>query len=207
MSHHVGRTRWRRFAAVLVPSVAVCAGLGIAMAQGALAASFLISGQKFKVTADTLTIRGLSIYPMVDVTKKHELVPVLVTGARHATLSGLCQSFQVDIPMLGTYTLTLNGGDERPAEASNLFLDTTFEAAGQANFQGIDIGIAQGEITKGPINPGDRDSRFFDPSGIGQQATSVTLTDVSVTAVALTAATFDIPDLRVQIKQGDHACS
>ncbi|MFF1568644.1 DUF6230 family protein [Streptomyces sp. NPDC058293] len=207
MSHHVGRTRWRRFAAVLVPCFAVCAGLGIAMAQGALAASFLISGQKFKVTADTLTVRGLSIYPMVDVTKKHELVPVLVTGARHATLSDLCQSFQVDIPMLGTYTLTLTGGDERPAEASNLFLDATFEAAGQANFRGIDIGIAQGAITKGPINPGDRDSRFFDPSGIGQQATSVTLTDVSVTAVALTAATFDIPDLRVQIKQGDHECS
>ncbi|MGW1721949.1 DUF6230 family protein [Streptomyces sp. NPDC002306] len=207
MSHRVGRTRWRRFAAILIPGVTVCAVLGIAMAQGALAASFLISGYRFQVTADTLTARGVSIYTMVDVTKKHELVPVVVTGARHATVSGLCESATVDLPVVGTYTVTLTGGDEQPAEATNLFIDATFEAAGQANFQNVDIGIAQGAITKGPIDPGDRDSRYFDPSGFGQQATSVTLKDVSVTTVAVSAATFDIPDLRLRIERGRHSCS
>ncbi|MFD8999867.1 DUF6230 family protein [Streptomyces sp. NPDC059582] len=207
MSHRVGRTRWRRFAAVLVPGVTACAVLGIAMAQGALAASFLISGYRFQVTADTLTARGLSIYTMVDVTKKHELVPVLVTGARQATVSGLCESATLDLPVLGTYTVTLTGGDERPAEATNLFIDATLVAAGQADFRNVDIGIAQGAITKGPIDPGDRDSRFFDPSGLGQQATSVTLNDVSVTTVAVSAATFNIPNLRLRIERGRHSCS
>ncbi|MFB7493336.1 DUF6230 family protein [Streptomyces sp. NPDC056161] len=206
MPHHVGRTRWRRFATILVPAVAVCATLGIAMAQGVLAASFLISGQRFQVTADTLTARGLSIYGMVDVAKKGEKVPVLVTGARHATIGGLCESVPIDIPGLGSHTLKVTGGNDRPAEASNMFLDATFEAAGQANFKGVDIGIAQGEITKGPIDPGDRDSRFFDPSGFGQQADSVSLTDVRVTAVAVSAGTFNVPGLRVEITQGDHAC-
>ncbi|WP_369391541.1 DUF6230 family protein [Streptomyces sp. CG1] len=207
MSHRAGKTRWRRFTAVLVPSVAACAALGIAMGQGALAASFLISGQKFQVTADTLTSRGLSIYGMVDVTRQGKRVPVEVTGSRHSTISGLCQSVVVEVPVLGPQTLKITGGNKRPVEASNLFLDTEFQSAGEADFRGLDQGIARGEITKGPINPGDKNSPFFDPNGFGQQATSVTLTDVHVTAVALSAGTFNIPGLRVQIEQGRHACS
>ncbi|MFG2125022.1 DUF6230 family protein [Streptomyces sp. NPDC048710] len=207
MSHRVGRTHWRRFAVVLVPGVAACAALGIVMGEGALAASFLISGKRFQVTADTLVSRGLSSYGMVDVTKQGELVPVQVVGSRRATISGLCQSVLIDVPVLGPQTLKITGGNERPVQASNLFLDTTFQSAGQADFRNFDMGVAQGEITKGPVNPGDRDSRFFDPSGFGQQATSVTLTDVRVTAVALTAGTFNVPGLRVRIEQGHHECS
>ncbi|MFJ9864378.1 DUF6230 family protein [Streptomyces sp. NPDC101165] len=206
MSPRVGRTRWRRFAAILVPSVAACAVLGIAMGQGVLAASFLISGKEFQVTADTLTARGFSSYGMVDVTRQGKLVPVLVTGSRHTTITALCQSVLIEVPVLGVQTFRLTGGDERPVEASNLFLDTTFQSAGQANFRGLDQGIAQGEIAKGPINPGDRHSRFFDPDGFGQQATSVSLTDVRLTAVALTAGTFNVPGLRVQLEHGRHEC-
>ncbi|ANP48505.1 hypothetical protein J2Z21_005811 [Streptomyces griseochromogenes] len=207
MAHRVGRTRWRRFAVVLVSGVVACGTLGIAMGEGALAASFLISGKRFQVTADTLTARGLSIYSMLDVTKHGERVPVLVTGSRHSTISGLCQSVLVEVPVLGPQTLKITGGNERPVEATNLFLDTTFQSAGQADFRGLDMGIAQGEITKGPINPGDRNSPYFDPGGFGQQATSVSLTDVRLTAVALSAGTFDIPGLRVRIEQGRHECA
>ncbi|MGW0768346.1 DUF6230 family protein [Streptomyces sp. NPDC002676] len=206
MSPRAGKTRWRRFAAVLVAGVAACAALAIAMGQGVLAASFLISGKKFQVTADTLNARGLSIYGMVDVTRQGRLVPVQVTGSRHSTISRLCQSVLVEVPVLGVQTLKLTGGNERPVEATNLFLDTTFQSAGQADFRGLEQGIAQGNITKGPINPGDRNSRFFDPNGFGQQATSVALTDVRVTAVALSAGTFNIPGLRVQIEHGRHEC-
>ncbi|MGJ5748869.1 hypothetical protein FB563_6428 [Streptomyces puniciscabiei] len=203
---HAGRTCWRRFAAVLIPGIAASAALAIAMAQGALAASFFISGQRFQVTADTLTMRGFSLYGMVDVPKKGNPVPVMVIGARHATVSGLCLSVVVDLPVLGPQTLRLTGGKDHPAEATNLFLDATSEFVGQANFRGIDTGVAQGAITKGPINPGDRDSRFFDPNGVGQQAVSATLTDVRVTAVAVSAGTFHIPGLYEQVQQGRHEC-
>ncbi|MER6074525.1 DUF6230 family protein [Streptomyces sp. NPDC001817] len=206
MVHHAGRTCWRRFAAVLIPGIAATAALAVAMAQGALAASFFISGQRFQVAADTLTMRGFSLYGMVDVPKKGSPVPVMVIGARHATVSGLCQSVVVDIPVLGPQTLRLTGGNERPAEATNLFIDATSEFIGQANFKGIDTGVAQGAITKGPINPGDRDSRFFDPNGVGQQATSARLTNVRVTAIAVSAGTFSIPGLFEQLKQGRHEC-
>jgi hypothetical protein len=206
MSHRAGRTRWRRFAVVLVPGVAACAAVGVAMAQGALAASFFISGQQFQVAADRLTARGFSLYGMVDVTRKHELVPVVVSGFRHATLNGLCQSVVVDVPVLGTQTLRLTGGDGRPAEASNLFIDATSESVAEANFGSLDIGVAQGAVTKGPIRPGDRDSRFFDPDGVAQQSLTTTLDDVRVTAVAVSAGTLSIPGLRLRVEHGDHAC-
>ncbi|MGY5117146.1 DUF6230 family protein [Streptomyces sp. 900105755] len=191
---------------VLVPGVAVCAAVGVAMAQGALAASFFISGQQFQVAADRLTARGFSLYGMVDVTRKHELVPVVVSGFRHATLSGLCQSVVVDVPVLGTQTLRLTGGDGRPAEASNLFIDATSESVAEANFGSLDIGVAQGAVTKGPIRPGDRDSRFFDPDGVAQQSLTTTLDDVRVTAVAVSAGTLNVPGLRLRVEHGDHAC-
>ncbi|UXY25430.1 DUF6230 family protein [Streptomyces sp. HUAS TT20] len=206
MSHRAGRTRWRRFAAILVPGVAASATIAVAMAQGALAASFLISGQKFQVSADTMTARGVSIYGMVDVTRKGKLVPVVVTGTRHASITGLCQSVVVDIPVIGPYTLRVTGGNERPAEASNLFLDATSQTADEVKFRDLDIGIAQGAITKGPINPGDRHSRFFDPDGVGQQAESSTLTNVRWTTVAVTAGTFSIPGLFTRLKPGLHEC-
>ncbi|MFG2883514.1 DUF6230 family protein [Streptomyces sp. NPDC048297] len=206
MTHQAGRTRWRRFAAVLVPGVAACAALGIAMAQGALAASFFVSGQKFQISADSLTASGFSLYTMVDMTRKHEAVPVLVTGVRHASVSGLCQSMVVDLPVLGQYTVRLSGGEERPIEASDLFLDVTAESAGQANFRDLDIGIAQGSLTTGPVRPEDRSSRLFDPDLPAQQARSISLTNVRTTAIAVSAGSFDVPGLRAVLKQGRHEC-
>lgn len=206
MSRRAGRTCWRRFVVILVPGVAACAAVGIAIAQGVLAASFFISGQKFQVATDTLAARGVSIYAMVDVTRKRELVPVMVTGTRHATISGLCESVVVDVPLLGPYTVRFTGGSEQPVEASNLFIDATHETADKAEFRSLDVGIAQGEITEGPINPGDRNSKFFDPNGVGQQAVAATLTNVHWTAVAISAGTFTIPGLRAQLKQGHHDC-
>jgi hypothetical protein len=129
----------------------------------------------------------------------------MVSGFRRATIRGLCQSYVVDIPLLGTQTLRLTGSG-RPAEASDLFIDATSQAATDANFTGLDIGVAQGAITKGPVRPEDRGSRFFDPDGVAQQAVSTTLTDVRSNAVALSAGTFSIPGLRVRLEHGNHAC-
>ncbi|MEU8935936.1 DUF6230 family protein [Streptomyces sp. NPDC048409] len=207
MSHRAGRTRWRLFGVVLVPAVAACATVGIGMAQGVLAASFFVSGEKFQVTADSLTARGVSLYSMIDVTRKRELIPVVVTGFRHATISGLCEAITVDVPVLGTQTLLISGGDKRLVGATDLFLDATAEAAAQANFTGLDIGVAQGAISKGPVRSGDRDSRFFDPDGVGLQSTSVTLTDVRVNTVAVSAGTLNIPGLRIRIESGARSCA
>ncbi|MFD7232895.1 DUF6230 family protein [Streptomyces sp. NPDC059881] len=207
MSHNSGRTRWRRFALVMVPSLLVTAALGLTMAQGALAASFLISGQKFKLSADRLAARGLSIYGMVDRTRKGDLVPVVVTGAKHVKIDGLCQSVVVPVPVLGPYTLRLTAAEQGgQAVAKDFYVDATTLEADQASLSDLDIGIAAGSLTEGEINRGDRKSPFFNPDGIAQQAEEVVLTDVQYRAVAVSAATLSAPGLELRLKQGLHEC-
>ncbi|MFC5802319.1 DUF6230 family protein [Streptomyces formicae] len=207
MPYSRGRTRWKRFALVMVPGLAATAALGIAMAQGALAASFLISGRTFQLSADRMAVRGLSIYSMVDRTREGDLVPVSVFGAEHVKIDGLCQSVVVPIPVLGPYTLRLTGAqDKGRAEASDIFIDSTSLAADQADLTDIGIGVAAGSLTDGPVNPGDRKSHFFDPDGVAQQAEKVVLIDPQFEAVAISAATFSVPDLDVKVRQGRHEC-
>ncbi|HZD98139.1 MAG TPA: cholesterol esterase, partial [Micromonosporaceae bacterium] len=50
-----GGTRWRRFAAAIVPTVVIVGALGAGIASGAVPVSFAVSGVQFKVTADQLT--------------------------------------------------------------------------------------------------------------------------------------------------------
>ena len=49
-----GGTRWRRFAAVMVPTVVVVGALGAGIANGAVPVTFAVSGAQFKLTADQL---------------------------------------------------------------------------------------------------------------------------------------------------------
>jgi len=53
-----GRTRWRRFAAIMVPAVVAAGAIVLGMANGAIAASFSVSGSQFKVSADQLDGKG-----------------------------------------------------------------------------------------------------------------------------------------------------
>ncbi|MFD7834459.1 DUF6230 family protein [Streptomyces sp. NPDC059761] len=201
------RTRWKRFAAVLLPSLVAAAALVLSLAQGAFAASFFISGEKFKLSVDTLQAKGLSLYGMVDVTRRGKAVPVIVTGARSVTIDGLCQSVLIPIPVLGAFTLRLTGGDQgNPATATNAFLDTDLLAASSATMNNVDIGIAAGSLTTGEVNSGDENSKFFAPNTIALQGTSATLTNVRATGVAATMGSITLPGMKASLQHGDHQC-
>jgi hypothetical protein len=205
MSQRFGRTRWKRFAVILLPCLAATAALTASVAQNALAASFLISGEEFKLSADELVGEGFSLYGTVDFTREQVPVPVSVTGFRSATIRGLCQSAVFPIPVLGPYTLRLTGS-RQPATTKEFFVDAKHLAADQSNAHNLDIGVAAGALTKGEVSPGDRDSRFFDPNSLAQQASSITLTNLRVIAVAVTAGTLAVPGLDVALVRGRAEC-
>src|SRR3954468_18006470 len=92
-----GGTRWKRFAVVMVPSVAATAAIGVAVAQGALAASFSVSGQSFKVAASSIDGTNFVQYGALD-TGKTGAHPVAVVGMKTATIHDLCQSVVVPVP-------------------------------------------------------------------------------------------------------------
>ncbi|MEU2283603.1 DUF6230 family protein [Streptomyces sp. NPDC013178] len=204
-----GGTRWKRFAVVMVPSVAATACIGIALAQGALAASFSVSGQSFKVTADKLVGDGFSQYGALDsgytLDGKKTAHPVAVSAFKNASITNMCQSVVTpNIPLLGSVSLTLKaGGNGTPVEAENLYIDVE-DLAADATFTNIDIGVAAKDLNKGPGMKGGGEQA--NPYGFGQQAEKAVLTDVKQTAWATTAGTFKLSGLKMSLSTGVKEC-
>ncbi|MFI2431065.1 DUF6230 family protein [Streptomyces sp. NPDC018693] len=203
-----GGTRWKRFAVVMVPSVAATAAIGVALAQGALAASFSVSGQDFKVKAGKLVGTGFSQYGAIDTGKslegETERHAVAVSAFNNAKITNMCQSVVTPTPF-GKVTLKLTAGNKgTDVEASQLYIDVAQLDAEDAVFEGIDIGVAAGSINKGPQpKAGEVQNKQAHPYGFAQQADRATLTNVEQTAWATTAGTFKLANLSMKLAWGD----
>ncbi|GGT36248.1 DUF6230 family protein [Streptomyces chromofuscus] len=198
-----GGTRWKRFAVVMVPSVAAAACVGVGLAQGALAASFSVSGQQFKVKAAHLHGEGFAQYGGIDEVytsvegKTKKKVPVAISSFDTATITKMCQSVKTDIPFVGSIYLRLEAGNnaKKPVEAENLYIDVA-QLDADAEFKNIDIGIAVQDKTRGPAN---KDRATTLPGGFAQQAESADLYGVEQTAWATTAGTFKLSGLSMRL--------
>lgn len=196
-----GGTRWKRFAVVMVPSVAATAAIGVALAQGALAASFSVSGQSFKVKAKQLDGFDFVQYGALDegYTLKGEKTvhPVAVSAFGRATITKMCQSVVTPgIPLLGQVVLRLEaGGKGKAVEAENLYIDVA-ELKADAEFRGMDIGVAAKDAKKPGMKGGAEQAN---PYGFAQQATEAHLSDVEQTAWATTAGTFKLSGLEMSL--------
>jgi hypothetical protein len=194
----------------MVPSVAATAAIGVALAQGALAASFSVSGQSFKVTTDKLVGSGFSQYGALDegytLSGKKTVHPVAVSGFKSATISNMCQSVVTpDIPILGSVSLILRAGEDpnKPVEAKNLYIDVA-DLEADATFENIDIGVAAKDANKGPGMKGGGEQA--NPFGFAQQADKATLSNVKQTAWATTAGTFKLSGLKMSLSTGVKEC-
>ncbi|WP_438291620.1 DUF6230 family protein [Streptomyces sp. HUAS TT7] len=206
-----GGTRWKRFALVMVPSVAATAAIGVGLAQGALAASFSVSGVDFKVTTESLDGKNLLQYGSVASGKsldgKDANHPVVVSGFSSAEISKMCQSVVQPLPFgLGDVTMKLKAGGGDKVEATNLYLDV-HELDTNAEFTNIDIGVAAGE-GKGPtkIQNGKDGKPNGNPYGFAQRADRAVLKDVTQRAWATTAGTFKLSGLSLRLSGGQHEC-
>ncbi|MFE5144023.1 DUF6230 family protein [Streptomyces fagopyri] len=210
-----GGTRWKRFAVVMVPSVAATAAIGVALAQGALAASFSVSGQSFKVSADSLNGKGFSQYGAIDagytLDGKKTAHPVAVSAFKSASITNMCQSVVTpNIPLLGSVSLILRAGGagHDAVQAENLYIDVE-DLEANATFHNIDIGVAAGDtgVEKGGKGPGMKGGgEQANPYGFAQQAESAELTDVKQTAWATTAGTFKLSGLKMSVSTGTKEC-
>ena len=205
-----GGTRWKRFALVMVPSVVATAAVGIGLAQGALAASFSVSGQSFKVSAEYLDGHGFSQYGGIDAGyaemkgDQKTLHPVAISSFRTAKITNMCQSVVTpNIPLLGSVSLQLKAGDNgTPVSAENLYIDVA-DLQADAEFSNIDIGVAAKDAAKGPaIKAGEN----INENGFAQQADRAQLRNVKQTAWATTAGTFKLSGLSMKLYNGVKEC-
>ncbi|MDG4822330.1 DUF6230 family protein [Asanoa sp. WMMD1127] len=194
--HHIvrGRTRWRRFAALTLPAVAAAGFIVFGMANGAIAASFAVSGQTFKVSADRLVGNGFVQYGSVARDAEGNDHPVAVSGINRATLTNLCQSVKVPgMPVV----LTINaGGNGKPATAVNMLIDMT-ELRGDATFTNIEIGRDAGTLNKA--------NSKGQPGSFGQQADKVVINNLKQVAWSTSAGTFTLNGLRMKVNVGADA--
>ncbi|QUX29138.1 cholesterol esterase [Nocardiopsis akebiae] len=193
-------TSWKRFALFSIPAGVAVGGILVAMAQGALAASFTVSGQDFKISAEQLNGEGFVQYGWLDQTVREEAVPVAVAGIREAEIQGLCQSVLTEFPIVGQISLRLTAGDRgTPVVAENLVIDMS-QMDGNASFENIEIGRDAGTLDQGPEG-----SRGFNDL-FGMQSDTIVIEDLEQTARAASAGTFRLSGLSLGISMGDDEC-
>jgi hypothetical protein len=196
-----GRVRLRRAAVPGIAALATTGTLVFLTAQGALGVQFAISGMPFTVTASSLEGQGFQQYGGLDQTApgspnlpdENGQKLVFVSAIRDATVHNLCQS----INLVGTNLVIKAGGGSKPVHATNLVLDSDLLTGDEADFNNINIGedASQMHQVKG----------LEGPLGVfGQEADSVTITNVRQNNWAATAATFSLPNLSMTFS--DNGC-
>jgi len=195
----MGRTRWARFVGVLGIGVVGAGALLFGMSQGALAASFAVSGTNFKVSAENLTGQGFVQFGGVDAGAGKVHV-VAVSGFKTARLDKFCQSvFVPGMPIVGDVTMRITADGVGGMSADNLVVNLT-DLNGDLVLGNPEIGVDASKVTKGPDN-----LRGL-PGSFGLQADTANITSLQQTAWATTAQTIRFKGMNLTIRQGKQEC-
>ncbi|KAA2259501.1 cholesterol esterase [Solihabitans fulvus] len=196
-----GRTRWTRFAAVLGAGAVGAGVLMFGLSQGAFAASFAVSGQSFKVSADTLDGSGYVQYGSVDRTETTDANgkpvtvghAVAVNGFKSATLGKFCQSvYLTHLPFIGDATMRIEAPGADGMHAENMVVDLT-ELNGDLTLTNPHIGVDAGSIGGAP-------------NSFGLTADSAKITNLQQTAWATTAQTITFKGMHLGVATGKNEC-
>jgi hypothetical protein len=183
-----GRVNWRRFTAIVLPSLAVAVLLIVLTSQAVLAVSFSISGTPFTVTAKTLSGQGFEQFGVLDTSVRNNLpgntneIVLAEDAIRSATLTDLCQQL-----VLGGLTATIKAGyGGSHVSATDLVVDTDHLHGAFAKFTNIEIGRDSSTLDQVPGIKGQ-------PGDFGIQADTVFISNLNQHAYASTAGTFTLP--------------
>ncbi|GHB78882.1 cholesterol esterase [Streptomyces cirratus] len=193
-----GRVDWRKTAAVALPAVLAIGVMATVMAQGALAASFAVSGTGFQVSSSKLSSKGLASYVQTDRSADGKGHPVALLGIGEATLSDICQAARVETP-LGTVVFKLTaGGQAGQVTASNLVIDGE-DLDGDATFGTARIG-------RDPSTLDQVDGVRGEPGKFGLQAGNIEVLDVKSHAWSATGGNFRLKGMRLNVSLDGEQC-
>jgi hypothetical protein len=182
-----GRVNWRRFAAIMIPAMALAGVLVVLTAESVLAVSFSISGTPFTVTADSLKGRGFEQLTVLDRSVINDLpgntnqIVLEDDAIRSATISHLCLS----VAVAGVNMIITAGDGSTPATGSELQVDAN-RLSGNAAFSHINIGQDASTVTEVPGVTGAA-------GGFAMQADTVSIDNLREHAYATTAGEFTLP--------------
>jgi hypothetical protein len=196
----LGRTRWRRFAAVVVPATIAVSALMGGVAAGVVPIAMHVSGQTAMLTADRLDATGFSQWGGVVVTEDGKVIPVAVSQIKSAEITNLCQSVKAP----GTnITLFIRGGREqgRPVVAKELLIGMDY-LSGDATFTNINIGTDASALTKGGTPPGKAELK----GGFGQEADKAVIDNLNQRFYSTFAGQFQLTGMSLSLAFDGSEC-
>ncbi|WP_051832781.1 DUF6230 family protein [Streptomyces katrae] len=172
--------------------------MAVVVAQGALAASFAVSGTGFQVSSSRLTSKGLASDVQTDRSVDGTGHPVALLGIGEATLTEICQSAEVDTPVGKVVFKLTAGGPAGEVTAGSLVID------------GEDL---YGDATFGTAQTG-RDASTLDqvdgvkgqPGKFGLQAGHIEVVGVRSHAWSATGGNFRLKGMRVSVGLDGKRC-
>jgi hypothetical protein len=203
-----GRTNWRRFAVSIGVPLAVAAGLVVALEQGAIAASFQVSGQDFKLSADHLHGDGFTQYTdVLSQTTKGDVPGHKVTamsGIGNAEITNMCQTVKGPSPFGGDVVMRIEAGKgpnkEDHVTADHLLIGMS-DLKGDTTFHTIQIGVDSSTMNV------DDAATHGQVGGFGQQANSVDIDHLQQTATYTSAGNFKLTGMHLHLYVGSDAAS
>lgn len=155
------------------------------ISQGALAASVAASGNAFKVSGDRLEGDGFTVMPSMSAEPGGRQHTVLVVTARHAQLKNLCVSILMPTP-IGKMTVLVKAGTSQPVSANGL---------------SVDAGEAFGDLQLTNVN-----AQTLSKPGFTGDVSHVVAINPRFTGWRGAAGSFQLSDVSVRLKPGDHEC-
>ncbi|MEU5097005.1 DUF6230 family protein [Streptomyces sp. NPDC020996] len=194
-----GRTHWKRSAVMFVPCTLAVGTLGIALAQGALAASFAVSGTAFKVAASEVTAEGVSSFPSSLGDSADDAKPVLLAAVKNGTVSDVCVSLEQKLPVVGKISMLVHSGADKPLAGSNLVVNADALTSGGGKVTGVQAGRDASTLTGAPGVTG--------PKGVfGVQANTAVAHDVKSTAYSANGGTLTLEKLQIEFSRTGKQC-
>jgi hypothetical protein len=199
MGKVAGRTRWRVVWMMLGAGGLSSALVVFGIQQGALAASFTVSGTSHKISADNLNAQGVVLYGSAD-KGSGTGYPVLVVGLQNARMDNFCQSIVVPgLPLVGDITVRITTPGVSSMTADNLVLGVD-DVAGDLTFSNVEIGHDSGLFDKGPSGVQGQ------PGAFGIQADAMQVAHLRQNDWSTTASTLRLNQVHIQVEVGHHEC-
>jgi hypothetical protein len=198
-------TRWRLAAPVLAGALAGVAGLGVALAHGALALSFVAQSGTLDLTTAGLTGTDFGVVA-ASVPVSGGSAPAARIGVGSAHINGLCLAQHTTV--LGQpVTILISGGDTDPStfeiSATGLLLDVTGVQGAIATGGELAVNKSAADVALGSsgVSLGGAADRF------GLQASSVSLRGVRATVRDIVVPNLlQVPNFAVRVLAGAQSC-
>jgi hypothetical protein len=194
-----GRTRLTRFAAITIPATIATAALGVAVLEGAVAAT-LSSAGGFQLASTQLNTNTLKLRPGTTNDGSAEAVAYAETGAT-TTLNTLCLGVTQPISIAGVPITKLGlkvSSTDPSVSVPSVSLNAGSLAGGSTTLANVNAGIAQSTVGfSGP--DGTNSTTGYVASGFGLTSGSGTIGNLKATSYAITLNSLGVQNLNIGV--------